>query len=274
METYEIIIEPRKKSSKYWKDIWEYRELFLFLSWRDILVRYKQTVIGIAWSVIRPLLTMVVFNIIFGKLAKLPSEGMPYPIMIYSAMLPWLFFSNSLGEASNSLISNTNLLTKVYFPRIIIPASSVIVSLIDFLISFVIFIGLLGYYRFMPSWRIVTLPLFLLIAFFLSLGAGLWFASLNVKFRDFRYVVPFVVQFGLYVSPVGFSSTIVPEPWRLLYSLNPMVGVIEGFRWAIMVKPIPLDVTAIMISLLITLLVFLSGLQYFRKLERTFADVI
>jgi len=270
----ELIIEAGRTEGQYWKDIWHYRELFYFLAWRDILVRYKQTVIGIAWSLIRPLLTMVVFTIIFGKLAKLPSGGVPYPILVFAAMLPWQFFSNSLSESSNSLIANSNLLSKIYFPRIIMPTSSVIVSLVDFLISFVILALLMIWYKFIPDWRIVTLPFFLMLALFASLGFGLWIAALNVKYRDFRYIIPFIVQFGLYISPVGFSSSIVPGKWRFLYSINPMVGVIDGFRWALLGQNIQLYWPGFLLSIGLTLLVFLYGLRYFRMTERTFADVI
>jgi lipopolysaccharide transport system permease protein len=270
----ELIIEAGRTEGQYWKDIWHYRELFYFLAWRDILVRYKQTVIGIAWSLIRPLLTMVVFTIIFGKLAKLPSGGVPYPILVFAAMLPWQFFSNSLSESSNSLIANSNLLSKIYFPRIIMPTSSVIVGLVDFFISFVILAILMVWYQFIPDWRIVTLPFFLMLALFASLGFGLWIAALNVKYRDFRYIVPFIVQFGLYISPVGFSSSIVPGNWRLLYSINPMVGVIDGFRWALLGQNIQLYWPGFLLSIGLTFLVFLYGLRYFRMTERTFADVI
>ncbi len=270
----ELIIEAGRTEGQYWKDIWHYRELFYFLAWRDILVRYKQTVIGIAWSLIRPLLTMVVFTIIFGKLAKLPSEGVPYPILVFAAMLPWQFFSNSLSESSNSLIANSNLLSKIYFPRIIMPASSVIVSLVDFFISFVILALLMIWYKFIPDWRIVTLPFFLMLALFASLGFGLWIAALNVKYRDFRYIIPFIVQFGLYISPVGFSSSIIPGNWRLLYSINPMVGVIDGFRWALLGQNIQIYWPGFLLSIGLTFLVFLYGLRYFRMTERTFADVI
>jgi lipopolysaccharide transport system permease protein len=270
----ELVIEAGKTEGQYWKDIWHYRELFYFLAWRDILVRYKQTVIGIAWSLIRPLLTMVVFTIIFGKLAKLPSGGVPYPILVFAAMLPWQFFSNSLSESSNSLIANANLLSKIYFPRIIMPTSSVIVSLVDFLISSVILALLMIWYKFIPDWRIVTLPFFLILALFASLGFGLWIAALNVKYRDFRYIIPFIVQFGLYISPVGFSSSIVPGNWRLLYSINPMVGVIDGFRWALLGQNIQLYWPGFLLSIGLTFLVFLYGLRYFRMTERTFADVI
>lgn len=273
-QEYKLIIEPGRSELHYWKDLWRYRELFWFLSWRDILVRYKQTTIGIAWSVIRPLLTMIVFTIIFGRIAKLPSEGVPYPIMVFAAMLPWQFFSNSLSECSNSLIVNANLITKIYFPRLVVPASAVIVSLVDFFISFVILALLMVWYRFVPDWRLLTLPIFLGFAFVTSFGFGLWFAALNVKYRDFRYIVPFIVQFGLYVSPVGFASSVIPDKWRLLYSLNPMVGVIDGFRWAILGSKAQLYWPGFWLSMAITVLVFLLAVRYFRNTERAFADVI
>ncbi|MFP5270554.1 ABC transporter permease [Coleofasciculus sp.] len=272
--TQELIIEAGRTEQQYWKDLWRYRELFYFLAWRDILVRYKQTIIGIAWALIRPFLTMVVFTIVFGKLAKLPSEGVPYPILVFAAMLPWQFFSNSLSGCSNSLISNANLIAKVYFPRLIVPASSVIVSFVDFMISGMILLGLMAWYDFLPSWRILTLPFFIIIAFAASMGAGLWLAALNVKYRDFRYIVPFIVQFGLYISPVGFSSTIVPQEWRLVYSLNPMVGVIDGFRWAILGGNARIYLPGFLLSLGLVFGVLASGVWYFRKVERTFADVI
>ncbi|OQA17655.1 MAG: Teichoic acid translocation permease protein TagG [bacterium ADurb.Bin363] len=255
-------------------DLWRYRELFYFLAWRDILVRYKQTVIGIAWSVIRPFLTMIVFTIVFGKLAKLPSEGVPYPILVFAAMLPWQFFANSLSECSNSLITNANLISKVYFPRLVIPTSAVVVSFVDFLISFVLMALLMVYYMVIPDWKILTLPIFILIAFAASMGAGLWLAAFNVKYRDFRYIVPFIVQFGLYLSPVGFSSTIVPENWRLLYSLNPMVSVIDGFRWAILGGKSFIYWPGFALSTGLVVLILLSGIWYFRKTEKTFADII
>ena len=270
----ELVIEAGRTEQQYWKDIWRYRELFYFLAWRDILVRYKQTAIGISWALIRPFLTMVVFTVVFGQLAKLPSQGAPYPILVFSAMLPWQFFSNSLSECSNSLIGNANLISKVYFPRLIVPTSAVVVSFVDFLISGMILLGLMAWYNFVPSWRILTLPMFIAIAFAASMGAGLWFASLNVKYRDFRYIVPFIVQFGLYISPVGFSSSVVPEKWRLLYSLNPIVGVIDGFRWAILGGESKLYLPSFLLSLGLVVLLFISGIWYFRKMERTFADVI
>lgn len=268
------IIEPGGGFRSYWRDIWCYRELFFFLAWRDILVRYKQTVIGIAWSVLRPLLTMAAFTVVFGLLAKLPSDGVPYPVLVFAAMLPWQFFSNSLSEASNSLIDNSSLLTKVYFPRLIVPASSVIVSLVDFGISLVMLSCLMAWYRFAPGWQALLLPAFFALAFLASFGVSLWLSALNVKYRDFRYVVPFVVQFGLYVSPVGFSSSIVPEKWRLVYSLNPMVGVIDGFRWGLLDGKTPIYWYGLLVSTLVALAVFCSGLRYFRRVERSFADVI
>jgi lipopolysaccharide transport system permease protein len=270
----ELVIEAGRTEHHYWKDLWRYRELFYFLAWRDILVRYKQTVIGIAWALIRPLLTMVVFVFIFGKLAKLPSDGVPYPILVFSALLPWQFFANAIAEAGNSVVSNANMISKVYFPRLVVPASAVIVGLVDFLISGVLLAGLMLWYGVVPDWRIVTLPLFLAVAVVAAMGAGLWIAALNVQFRDFRYIIPFVVQFGLYVSPVGFSSAIVPEQWRLLYSLNPMVGVIDGFRWAILGGANQLFWPSILLSLALALALAISGVLYFRKMEKRFADVI
>jgi lipopolysaccharide transport system permease protein len=270
----ETIIEPGMGIKHYWRDLWLYRELFYFLAWRDILVRYKQTTIGIAWSVIRPFLTMVAFTIVFSKLARLPSDGVPYPILVFAALLPWQFFSNSLTEASNSLIVNSNLLTKVYFPRLIVPTSSVIVSLVDFCISLLILALLMLWYGFTPDWRILALPLFFILAFVASFGCSLCLAALNVKYRDFRYVVPFITQFGLYISPVGFSSTIVPEKWRLLFSLNPMVGVIDGFRWGLLGGKTPLYWHGMLVSALVALVIFFFGLRYFRNMERNFADVI
>lgn len=274
MQNRELIIEAGRTETQYWKDLWRYRELFYFLAWRDILVRYKQTVIGIAWALIRPFLTMVVFTVVFGNLAKLPSGETPYPILVFAGLLPWQFFSSALSECSNSLISNANLISKVYFPRLIVPASAIIVSFVDFLVSGMILLGLMIRYNFVPSWRIITLPLFIGIAFAASMGAGLWLAALNVKYRDFRYIVPFIVQFGLYISPVGFSSSIVPVRWRLLYSLNPMVGVIDGFRWAILKVQSTIYWPGFALSMVLVAVLFASGVWYFRKTERTFADTI
>ncbi len=270
----ELIIEAGRAERHYWRDLWRYRELFYFLAWRDVLVRYKQTVIGIAWTVIRPLLTMIVFTVIFGKLAKLESQGVPYPILVFAAMLPWQFFASSLTECSASLIGNANLISKIYFPRLIVPTSAVIVSLVDFMISAVLLALLLIWYQVQITWQILTLPGFVLLAFAASMGAGLWFGALNVKYRDFRYVVPFIVQFGLYISPVGFSSDVVPENWRLLYSLNPMVGVIDGFRWAILGDKAGIYLPGFLLSVALVALLFFSGIWYFRRTEKGFADVI
>lgn len=270
----ELIIEAGRTERHYWRDLWRYRELFYFLAWRDILVRYKQTAIGVLWALIRPLLTMIVFTVVFGKLAKMPSEGVPYPVLVFTAMLPWQFFSSAFTEAGNSLITNSNLISKVYFPRLVVPTSSVIVSFVDFLISGIILMGLMIWYAFLPDWHIVFLPLFILIAFAAAMGSGLWVAALNVEYRDFRYIIPFVIQFGLYVSPVGFSSSIVPEKWRLLYSLNPMVGVIDGFRWSILGENAKIFWPGFLLSIALVLAILVSGIVYFRKMEKTFADVI
>ena len=269
-----LVIEAGRTESHYWRDLWRYRELFYFMAWRDILVRYKQTVFGVAWSLLRPLMTMTVFTLIFSKLAKLPSDDVPYPILVFAALLPWQFFSSAFTGAGDSLVGNANMISKVYFPRLVIPASAVIVSFVDFLIAGVILVGLMAWYGYMPDWRILTLPLFVLIAFAAAMGAGLWLAALNVKYRDFRIMVPFVVQLGLYISPVGFSSSIVPEQWRLLYSLNPMVGVIDGFRWAILGGSTPLYWPGLLLSLALVALIFVTGIYYFRKTEKSFADVI
>jgi lipopolysaccharide transport system permease protein len=273
----ELIIEAGKTERHYWADLWRYRELFFFLSWRDILVRYKQTVIGVLWAVLRPLLAMIVFTVIFGKLAKMPSDGLPYPVFVYVAMLPWQFFSSSLSEASNSLIINANMISKIYFPRLVIPASAVIVCFVDFLISAVILAGLMAWYHIMPGPRMLWLPLFTALAFLASFGISLWLAALNVKFRDFRYVIPFVVQFGLYASPVGFGSTVVREKCGVLayqvYCMNPMVGVIDGFRWSLGSNA-PLNVPGLLTALAVAVLLLFSGIKYFRATEKSFADII
>ena len=275
MSVDEIIITANSTEKNYWKDLWRFRELFYILSWRDIKVRYKQTVVGASWAVIRPLLTMIILTVVFGKIAKLPSEGtVPYAIMVYAAMLPWQFFANALSESSTSLIGNANLITKVYFPRLIIPSAAVITSFVDFLISFIIMIGLMIYYQFLPSWQILLLPLFFVLAFLASIGPGLWLTALNVKYRDFRYIVPFIVQFGMYISPVGFSSNIVPEKWKLLYSINPMVGVIDGFRWCILGGESNLYIPGFLLSLGVIVFFLWLGISTFRRMEKTFADSI
>jgi lipopolysaccharide transport system permease protein len=270
----ELIIEAGHTERNYWRDLFRYRELFYFLAWRDVLVRYKQTVIGILWAVLRPLLTMVVFTFVFSRIAKLPAEGVPYPVMVFAAMLPWQLFGTSLTEGSGSLINNSNLISKVYFPRLIIPASSVIVSFVDFAISMVLLGVLMAIYKVSPGWPLLMLPIFTGLALLASAGAGIWFAALNVKYRDFRYVVPFIVQFGLYLSPVGFSSAIVPAKWRLLYDFNPMVGVIDGFRWAISKGNTPFPQQSLELSLITIVILLATGIWYFRKTERTFADII
>ncbi|HWB92395.1 MAG TPA: ABC transporter permease [Puia sp.] len=269
-----LIIEAGRSEKNYWHDLWRYRELFYILSWRDIKVRYKQTAIGAGWSVIRPLLTMIIFTVVFNRIAHMTKPGQaPYAIMVYAAMLPWQFFSTAVGEASNSLIGNTNLITKVYFPRMIIPASAVIVSLVDFGVSFLLMIGLLAWYHTMPPVQILMLPLFVVMAFLASFGISLYITALNVKYRDFRYIIPFIVQFGLYVSPVGYSSSRVPEQWRVLYSLNPMVGVIDGFRWCILGEE-KIFWPGFIASCVVIVFFGFIGVRYFRRTEKTFADNI
>jgi len=279
-----LILEPGRTEKNYWRDLWRYRELFIILAWRDIAVRYKQTVIGVAWAVIRPLLTTIVFTVVFSKIAKLSAPGaIPYALLVMAANLPWQFFATAMSEASNSLIGNANLISKIYFPRLIIPAGSVITSFVDFLITLGLMAALMIWYQFLPDWRLLFLPAFMLLAFGAAFGIGLWLCALNVEYRDFRYIVPFIVQFGFFFSPVGFSATRVPEHWlwhgfdlpaRLLYSLNPMVGVIEGFRWSLLRGESPLDSAALIASVVITAVLCASGIWYFRKMERTFADVI
>lgn len=269
-----LIIEAGRTERHYWADLWRYRELFYFLAWRDILVRYKQTALGIAWAVLRPFLTMVVFTLVFGKLAGLPSENVPYPILVFAALLPWQLFAGGFSEAGNSLISNANMISKVYFPRLVVPAGSLIVSLVDFLISLAILAAIMAWYGFAPGWQILTLPLFTLMALAATFGAGLWVAALNVRYRDVRFIIPFVVQLGLFVSPVGFSSAVVPEEWRLLYSVNPMVGVIDGFRWAILGGGVKIYWPGFLMSLAAIIGLIVTGIAYFRRTEKTFADVI
>lgn len=267
------IIEAGRQERHYWRELWRYRELFQVLAWRDLSVRYRQTAIGAIWALIRPFLTMVVFTVVFGHIAQLPSEGSaPYALMVFAGLLPWAFFAGGLAEASNSLVQNASLINKVYIPWLIVPTATVIVTLVDFLISFVILLALLLWYQFLPGWRLLLLPAFVILTFAISLGPALWLTSLNVRYRDFRYVIPFVIQLGLYVSPVGFSSAIVPADWRLLYSVNPMVGVIDGFRWCILGGQLYLPGLAM--SLGVTLFFLWLGIRQFRRMEKSFADLI
>jgi homopolymeric O-antigen transport system permease protein len=271
---HELIIEPGRAERQYWKDLWHYRELFYFLAWRDILVRYKQTVVGATWAVIRPFLTMVVLTVVFGRLANMPSGGVPYPILVFCGMLPWQFFSTAVSECGNSLIGNSALISRVYFPRMTVPASSVITSLVDFVLASGLLVLLMVWYQYVPGPRVLLLPGFVLLALAAAFGTGLWISALTVKYRDFRFIVPFIVQFGLYLSPVGFSSDVVPDEWRLLYSVNPMVGVIDGFRWAILRGPVALYWPGLLLSMATVSLLLGTGIRHFRKTERTFADVI
>jgi lipopolysaccharide transport system permease protein len=271
---FDLVIEAGRGLQAYSRDLWRYRGLFLFLAWRDVLVLYKQTAIGVAWAVLRPLITMVVFTVVFGRIAGLPSHGVPYPILVFAAMIPWQMFANALTESSASLVSNANLVTKVYFPRIVVPASAIAATVVDLCISLLILLVMMLAYRVVPTWRLVVVPAFAALGLLLAFGAGTWFSALSVRYRDFRYVVPFIVQLGLYVSPVGFSVEVVPARWRLLYSMNPMVGVIDGFRWAITGGATPLDPTSIAATIGWSVSLCLSGFFYFRGVERTLADVI
>lgn len=271
---FDLIIESNKSIAHYWKDAWKFRGLLYFLSWRDIIVRYKQTAVGISWSVLKPLITVTIFTLVFGYIAKLPDNGVPYPLLVFSALIPWQFFISSFSDAGNSLLANSGMINKVYFPRILLPASSVLVNLIDFLIALVMLIGLMIYFNYLPGIKMLLLPFFILLALTGAYGAGLLVAALNVKYRDFRIIIPLVAQFGLYISPVGFSSSIVPEKYRMLYSLNPMVGVIDGFRWAILGAENKINLQSILLSVIVSLLLLLAGIKYFRKAEKTFADII
>ncbi|MCC6736295.1 MAG: ABC transporter permease [Bauldia sp.] len=270
-----LVLEPGRADRHYWRDIWAYRELFAILAWRDVAIRYKQTVIGIIWAVMRPFLTMVVFTVVFGQLAQLPSEGSaPYPVMVFAGMLPWYLFAAILGDASNSLVANTNLVGKVYFPRLIIPSSTAVVALIDFAVSLIVLAAIMLWFAFLPSPRILLLPVFVALAVLASLGPAYLITALNVKYRDFRFLIPFILQFGLFLSPVGFSSSIIPDQWRLLYSLNPMVGVIDGFRWCILGGDSAIYWPGFALSLIVVVVFLWLGIRYFRKTERTFADLL
>jgi lipopolysaccharide transport system permease protein len=273
---FHIVIAPGRTEKNYWKDLWRYRELFYILSWRDIKVRYKQTTLGILWAILRPLLTMLIFTFVFGTIAGMKfASSVPYAIIVFAGLLPWQFFSNALSESGNSLVGNERLITKVYFPRMIIPASSVITSFIDFFISFVILLALFIYYRYVPPLQVFVMPIFWIMAFIASIGPGLYLAALNVKYRDFRHVIPFIIQFGLFISPVGFSSEMIPAQWRWLYAVNPIAGVIDGFRWCIVQDaPNPLLHYPFYISLAVSLLLLGFSVRQFRKMEKNFADLV
>ena len=273
VSTAKLVIEPGMTAKNYWRDLWHYRELIYFLAWRDTVVRYKQTAIGVAWALIRPALTMLVF-VGFRRLVGFPPGKVPDPILVFAAVLPWQFFSSALSESSGSLIGNANLISKIYFPRLLIPLAAVATTLIDFAITFALLVALMLWYGFLPSWQIVALPFFILLAFGLAFGSGLFFAALNVEYRDFRYIVPFIVQFGLFVSPIAFSTADVPERWRPLYALNPLVGIIDGFRWSLLGGQVALDPQTVWISVVVTAAVIVLGIWYFRRMEHSFADVI
>ena len=274
MAATKIVIEAGRTERRYWRDLWRFRELLFFLAWRDISVRYKQTVIGIAWAVIRPLVTMAIMVVVFGSIAKLPSGGVAYPVLVLSGMLAWQLFATGFSAASESLVSNGNLISKVYFPRLIVPLSAVAVSVVDFLVTLPILFGLMAWYGVEPTWRLALFPVFVLLAMLAALSVGVWLAALNVKFRDFRYVIPFALQFGVYISPVGFSLAAVPEEYRWLFVLNPAVGLIEGFRWSLLGQCHELTAAAVAVTVAAVVLLFASGVRYFRRTERTFADVI
>jgi lipopolysaccharide transport system permease protein len=268
------LIEAGGVSSRYWRDLWAYRELLYFLSWRDIAVRYKQTVLGLAWSVIRPVTTVIAFTVIFGGLAKMPTDGFPYPVLVLAAVLPWQFFSTALSDSSTSLLSNSNLVSKIYFPRMIVPISSVVVGLCDFAVSFAILLGMMLWYRVVPSWHLVFLPGFLAVAFLAALGGGLLLSAATIRYRDVRFIVPFILQVGMYASPVGYSSSVVPERWRLLFWMNPLVGVIEGFRWCILGTRVPFSREGVALSVGLVLALAAAGVHWFRATERTLVDLI
>jgi len=270
-----LVLEPGRAERNYWRDLWQYRELFAILSWRDVAIRYKQTVIGVAWALIRPLLTIIIFTFIFGRVARLPTVGtVPYPVMVFAGMLPWLLFSTILSDASNSLVSNANLISKVYFPRLIVPCAASFAALVEFGISFVLFVVMMLWFRVLPDYRIIFLPFFIVLAVLASVGPALYITALNVRYRDFRFIIPFVVQFGMYVSPIGFSSAVIPTKWRLIYRLNPVVGVIDGFRWCLLRGQSDLYLPGLYLNLIVIAAFLWVGVSYFRKTERTFADLI
>jgi len=272
-ETPELVLEAGRASRNYWRDLWRYRELLGFLAWRDVKIRYKQTVLGVLWALIQPAVTLAVFTFIFGKLAAMPSGGVPYPLLVLCGLLPWQLFAAAFSNASGSLVANTHLISKVYFPRLIVPLSSVAVALIDFVVMLGLLAALFAWWQFVPDWRVLLLPLFIGFTLLTAIGTGLWLTALTVKYRDFRFIVPFLLQIGLFLSPVGFSSTNLPN-WRHLYALNPMVGAIDGFRWCLLHGEPALDPLTLAISVGMTGLLLVSGLWYFRRTERTFADLI
>jgi lipopolysaccharide transport system permease protein len=272
-DTPELILEAGRANRRYWADLWRYRELMGFLAWRDIKVRYKQTTLGVLWALIQPAITLAVFTFIFGKLAGMPAGNVPYPLLVLCGLLPWQLFSAAFSNASGSLVANTHLISKVYFPRLIVPLSSVVVALIDFAVVLVLLTALCVWWQFAPDWRVIFLPLFVLLTLVTAIGTGLWLTALTVKYRDFRFVVPFLLQVGLFLSPVGFSTTNLPT-WRTLYSFNPMVGAIDGFRWCLLHGEPALDPSNLAISIGMSVLLLVSGLWYFRRTERTFADII
>ena len=269
-----ITIGNGTRDKGYWADLWRHREMLFFLAWRDILVRYKQTVVGVSWVIIRPFLTMMVFTVVFGRIANLPANGLPYPLLVFTGMLPWFFFSSALAECSNSLVGNANLLSKVYFPRLIVPIATILVCAVDYLVSILLLVGMLAWYQHWPDWRILFLPLFSFFTAMLAFGLGLWAAALNVRYRDFRHLIPFVLQLGIYISPVGYATTLIPEKWRPLYWFNPMVGIIDGFRWSVLGQETAVYWPSVGFALLFCVGILWSGVWYFRRFESTFADVL
>ena len=269
----ELVLEAGRAEAHYWRDLWRYRELLGFLAWRDIKVRYKQTVLGAAWALIQPAITLVVFTFVFGRLAKMPAGNVPYPLLVMAGLLPWQLFANALSSSSGSLVSNTHLISKVYFPRLVVPLSALAVALIDFVIVGVLYLGMCAWWGFWPDWHVVFLPLFILLTLLAALGAGLWLTALTVRYRDFRFIVPFLLQLGVFLSPVGFSSSNLPN-WRMLYSFNPMVAAIDGFRWCLLRGEQPFYAPSLLIGLGITFILLVTGIWYFRRTERSFADII
>lgn len=273
-ETPELVIEAGRGEAQYWRDLWRYRELFYFLAWRDLLVRYKQTVVGLAWAFLRPLMTMFIVTFVFRKVAKIPADSEPYALVVLVGILAWNFFATSLQEAGQSLVANAKLISKVYFPRMVAPAATVITTFVDFLIALVLLAALMVWYRFAPGAHILWFPCFVLLALACAVGAGLWASALMVQYRDVRFLIPFAIQFGLYLSPIGIKTKLVPEEWRFFYSMNPLVGIVDGFRWSILGGDNPIYPATLTLSIFVTIALLLSGVWYFRRTERFFADVI